>query len=840
MRLRSMRSLLIVLVLAALLPVLLVQASLYWGWFQSRHRQELQANYDMANAVAGAFETYVRGLGRREMAVGQALTRLEPITIEQTTDFLRDIQADYPMLSSMQWVSAGKVIASSDAAWLGADIAGQEYYRAAIQQHEPVLSDLLESPLDGRPIIVVAVAVYSPQNEVRGVVTATINADDFRPSIPRVVSSPSGSTTLFDRLGQLVYRHPFQPLTWQQRRAYGASDKALQAALAGHEGSGTHISPIDALERLVARVPIGQTGWVAGAGRPQSEVFAPVISSMLPSAILSLLALAATVVLAMVISWRITHGLEDLRRRTVALSQGRLEPRAVTSTIPELNSLATAYNHMAAARISAENALRESQTFLKGIIENAPAAVYVKDLLGHWTLVNRRMEELFGRPRQELEGKTDHDLMPAVAADRVRANDQVVLSTRQPQQFEELITTIAGERMFVTVKFPLLDERGEPYAVCGISTDITDRKQMEEALRLGEERLKVAAESAEVGMWHWDIINDQLLWDEQVYRHHYVQPDVTPTYRLLLQTIHPDDRQRVDGLVQESIQQQTPYRNEFRVIDPQGQVHWIASRGRVFYDDHGQPLRMHGVCFDITDRKQAQEALERTAAELARSNQDLEQFAYIASHDLQEPLRMIGGYVQLLQRHYADALDDKAKQYIEYAVDGAARMGNLINDLLQYSRLGTRTKPFAPTDMQRLLENVLLGLRVSLRESGAVITHEVLPTIQADDTQMAQLLQNLLSNAIKFRGDQPPQIHVGAKRGKNEWVFSVSDNGIGIDPQFHDRIFLIFQRLHTRKAYSGTGIGLAICKKIVDRHGGRIWIRSKPGEGSTFYFTIPD
>ncbi len=284
--------------------------------------------------------------------------------------------------------------------------------------------------------------------------------------------------------------------------------------------------------------------------------------------------------------------------------------------------------------------------------------------------------------------------------------------------------------------------------------------------------------------------------------------------------------------------------------------------GRVHHRDDEVFWRKDGTCFpvtytstpiiedgnivgavvtfrDITERKQAEEELKKLSDELARSNADLQQFAYTASHDLQEPIMVVAGFVNLLAKRYKGKLDEKADEFIEHAIDGTKRMQVLIKDLLDYSRVGSTGKSFTPTDCLSALDKAVFNLQIAIKESGAVITHDDLPTVMADSSQLIRLFQNLISNAIKFRGKEAPRIHISAKQKEDEWIFSFKDNGIGIDPKFSDQIFVMFQRLHTKKEYPGTGIGLATCKKIIERHGGRIWVESEPGKGSTFFFSIP-
>jgi PAS domain S-box-containing protein len=255
--------------------------------------------------------------------------------------------------------------------------------------------------------------------------------------------------------------------------------------------------------------------------------------------------------------------------------------------------------------------------------------------------------------------------------------------------------------------------------------------------------------------------------------------------------------------------------------------------------DLGSEAILLVILSDITERKLAEEGLMDAVAKVQRSNQDLEHFAYVASHDLQEPLRMVASYTQLLAQRYEGQLDDQARTYIHYAVDGATRMQQLINGLLTYSRVTSQGEPPELTDSHSVLGEALRNLSTVIDVSRAVVTNRDLPTVHADATQLLQVFQNLIANAIKFRGKDSPHVHVSACDDGHEWLFSVKDNGIGIDAQYANRVFVIFQRLHTREEYPGSGIGLAVCKRVVERHGGRIWFESEPGKGSTFYFTLP-
>jgi PAS domain S-box-containing protein len=388
------------------------------------------------------------------------------------------------------------------------------------------------------------------------------------------------------------------------------------------------------------------------------------------------------------------------------------------------------------------------------------------------------------------------------------------------------------------------------YAICFLglvwfnarSVNRTDqiRRQAQEALRESEVRYRLLFEQAAVGIKRMDVegrmleVNDKLC---DILG--YSRPELL--LLSLANITHPDD------LAGEQVQlkrllagQINNYSIEKRCLRKDGSVIWVKVTSSLPSVTDPSAKWWISVVEDITNRKQAQDALNLTTAELERSNKDLEQFAYIASHDLQEPLRAVAGFMGILKKKYQDKLDDDARKYIDYAVEGAERMQALINGLLAYSRVGTRGGDLKPMSMQTAFYAAINNLQVAIGESKAVITHDELPDITGDAAQMTQLQQNLIANAIKFCGKGLPEIHLMARHEDQHWVFGVRDNGIGIETEYFERIFLIFQRLHTRNQYPGTGIGLALCKKIVERHAGRIWVESAPGCGSTFYFTIPD
>ncbi len=373
-----------------------------------------------------------------------------------------------------------------------------------------------------------------------------------------------------------------------------------------------------------------------------------------------------------------------------------------------------------------------------------------------------------------------------------------------------------------------------------LKIELEERKRAEKELKNSEKNLANAQKMAHIGNWNWNIDTNQLAWSSEIYRIFKLDPDnFDSKFEAFLRLVHPDDRDFVNDSVKMALNKKKSYCIDHSIILPENSQKIVRNQAEVVLDNDGEVVMMMGTIQDITDIKKAEESQKILINELKRSNKELQQFAYVASHDLQEPLRTVTSFAQLIERRYKDKLDSDADDFIEYIVDASKRMQILINDLLDYSRVTTKGKEFKPTDIEEIFKNVITNLHAAISANKAKITHDELPVVNADSGQLLQLFQNLIGNAIKFKKEnESPEIHISARKEENEYVFSVQDNGIGIEEEYLKRIFTIFQRLHTREEYGGTGIGLAVAKKIVERHGGCIWIESEYGKGSTFYFTI--
>ena len=495
-------------------------------------------------------------------------------------------------------------------------------------------------------------------------------------------------------------------------------------------------------------------------------------------------------------------------------------------------------------RKKSKEALHESQSLLRTIMERTPDPVYIKDLHSHILMGNPALARVIGKPIEEILGKADSEFYSDSAlAITIRENDLRVIAHNQNEVMEETVPTPQGWRTFLSSKTPYHSATGEVIGLIGISRDITERKQAEEALRESEERFKLASQAINGLIYDCDVATGHVIRSGGLVELLGYDPaDVEPSVQWWYDQMHPEDLPRVKKETNGFLIPNGPDRasREYRVRHRDGHYIHVWDTCVIIRDEEGREIRRVGNTMDITERKQWEDQVQKAAEELKRSNEDLQQFAYIASHDLQEPLRTISNFLQLLRRRYEEKLDEDGRSFITFAVDGAARMSLLLRDLLEYSRAGIRQKPLQSTDLNTTLSSVVDNLNDAIVKSGAEVKYGSLPSVMADPPKLILLLQNLIGNSIKFHGDkvEKPVVEVEAREEHNHVVISVRDNGIGIEPSSGDRVFKVFQRLHSQKEYPGTGIGLAICKKIVERHGGRIWYESELGKGTTFYFTM--
>lgn len=486
--------------------------------------------------------------------------------------------------------------------------------------------------------------------------------------------------------------------------------------------------------------------------------------------------------------------------------------------------------------------LRHSETLYRTLAEAAPDIVMVISTEGEIVYANQRAAFFFGKNAEELIGQPVIRLFPPEAGQRLWKRIRQVVQSGQALAFESKNTFHGVSFWLDTILVPVRDEENHLTHVLGVSRDVSRRKQIEEDLYRSRHMLQLIL----------DHIPQRVFWKDTHLRYlganrAFLQDAGLSSAEELIGKLDTDlpwkanaaQYQADDRAVIKSGEEKLGY--EEPQTRPDGRTLWLQTSKIPLRERDGHVFGVLGTYEDITEIKRAAQSLAALNAELARSNAELEQFASVVSHDLQEPLRMIASFTQLLERRYGGQMDERGRKYTGYIVQGTQRMQQMIHDLLAYSRVSTHARPLVAVDCKRLVEQVIFNLQVTLQESGGRVEVSPLPVVMADEPQLFQVFQNLIGNALKFRRDGvPPLVQVSASREAQAWRFAVKDNGIGIDPLFKDRVFNLFQRLHTPDEYPGTGIGLALCRKIIRRHGGEIWFDSAPGQGSTFFFTIPD
>ena len=489
--------------------------------------------------------------------------------------------------------------------------------------------------------------------------------------------------------------------------------------------------------------------------------------------------------------------------------------------------------------------LDNHRAMLQSIIDHSPADIYLKDLDGKYLLVNRNFGKRVGMDPTQVIGKTAQHCFNQDEADQKTANDEVVIKEGAARQFEEIVTMSDGPHTLLSEKFPVRDEQGQINAVCGISTDITSRKVYEKKLKQLSSQIQQQGRTLETVLsaspnivYMFDNQGRFLYANQAGAANFGVRPVdiIGKTWKNL--KLPEDVFAPFMDHVSRVFKTGKAIRGSMSFPTPDGNQEYAYTLIPIM-DVRGRVVNVIAYVNDVTLDREKDRLLEQQTRELERSNQELEEFARVASQDLNDPLRKVQRHLNALDEILGKELQADSKSHLAGALEGTGRMKVLISDLLEYSRVGVRSEPFRKLKMDELIELVQKDLKLSLQKTGATITAEKLPVVWGNDDRLRQLLQNLISNGILYNDHAEPTIHISVEQRNDQWVFEVKDNGIGIESRDFDAVFQIFHRVDRRNENSGTGVGLAICKKIVAQHGGDIWVRSMPGAGSSFFFSLP-
>ncbi|SEW30099.1 ATP-binding protein [Natrinema salifodinae] len=516
-------------------------------------------------------------------------------------------------------------------------------------------------------------------------------------------------------------------------------------------------------------------------------------------------------------------------------------------TTHEANFVQSAANILAAAieRAKKEQQLREREAQLNVATNAASIGLWIWDVQENVFTADEFLAESYGMDPEVVTTGAPIEAFfePVPGEDRDEIWDQLERALETGVfSAEYRVRNADGDLMWMVSRGEVeYDGNGQPVRMHGAVTDITERKQREQEIREREERYRDLFTSMSEGYCVIEKVDTppekptdfRYIEANPAFEEHTGIGDVTGR---TLREVVSEEFQEWSEIYERVVRTDEPVKFERELVTQERVLECYA------FPVGDETDEQVGVLFaDVTERVKRERRLENLIERLEASNERLEEFAYAASHDLQEPLRMVSSYLQLIERRYDGDLDEEGKEFLQFAVDGANRMREMIDGLLAYSRIETDGDPFEPVDLNAVLEDVLDDLQLRFEESGGEVTSDTLPTVAGDRGQLRQVFQNLLDNAIEYSGDEPPRIHVSAERHSKDrakWVLSVSDNGIGIDPEYSDQIFEVFQSLHGQDEHNGTGIGLALCERIVERHGGEIWVTAEPGDGSTFAFTL--
>ena len=742
---------------------------------------------------------------------------------------------------------------------IGVDFSHKPGVKYVIENYRPYVSNVFGT-YAGRKSVSVCQPVFR-NNEFIGIVRVVIFLDTIQDLLSHIKAGQKGYAQIIDDEG-IVVVHPEAGFVGKDMIAtrkeilpdydWSELENIIAKMTKGQGGVGSYHSvwwqdtKLQLTRKLIAFAPIriGNKLWSVGVSMDYDEISAPIRSharNIFVGAELLILVFVGTGI-----------GFFKLYKKKVLLE-------AQAKSAERLKSINQQLQSEIAERKQAQEELARKQKNLEVLFDVAPVGMLLVDeniIVGRANdvirqmvcreypqIVNQRGGGALGCINSTYNEK-GCGYSPACAGCTFRKTVESVLDSDQSVHGVEMQITLKvnGEEITPWIRIsaePLMIDNCR-HVVIAVD-DITDRKRAEEAVVHEQNLLRSLMNNIPDSIYFKDTESRFIRVNKGLADWHGVSDPAEVVGKTDFDFFTEQHARKSYADEQRILETGQPLVGiEEKETWADGRVTWVSTTKMPLRDEDGRIIGTFGISRDITERNLVKQKLEQTVLELKRSNDDLQQFASVASHDLQEPLRMITSYLQLLDKRYRGKLDADADEFISFAVDGAKRMQGLISDLLAYSRVGTRGKPFESCDCESIITKAIRDLDRIIEENNAVVTHDPLPTIMADTTQLEQVFRNLISNAIKYRRkDQAPNIHISAEQKDNEWLFSVRDNGIGIEPEFSGRIFAIFQQLHGRDEYEGSGIGLAICKRVVERHGGRIWVESEPGEGSTFFFTFP-
>jgi signal transduction histidine kinase len=876
--LATIRGRLFLLLLAVLVPIFVVQASIYYDRFRFERGQGSETNLELARAVAENLQHFIRDVSHQELAIGLALTSPNPLPPQQVNRLLVESEKEYEAVRDFTWVDAqGRVVASSLKSAVHADLSDRSYFREIAGGSETAVSDLMIAKVTGRPIFTISRRIRDEKGEFLGAVVAVVEPDLLGDMLA-FRRAHEGAIGIVDRNGIGVTRYPEIKWTWKERSLLDRFP-LIRKALEGKEI--TFITPysLDGTERILACVPIPSIGWAAAASVPVKAVTAPVISNLFYHAAWFLLVSSAAIMFALIISRRISIPVKNLRDQALALGRGELNHRVEARGMKEMEDLAQSFNTMAeeirARQMQVEErakALDEAHSRIRDILNSVTDGFMSVSRDFKFSYVNDAGAKFLGRSGGDIIGKPVFDAFPEAEGTVFEECFRKGLEQRAILSFEDFYPPL--ESWFECRCYP------SPDGISIFFTDTTLRRHFEqERERLLAERDQTASELEAVinalseGLSISDLEGNVLDMNRAALRLHGYA-DVAEIRRHMGDFPELFELRDPNGRVLPTNEWPlalalrgtacTDLELRVRRKDTGVERIWLYGAAPV-YNRAGDPVLAIVTMHDITELKQAQwelrkaneeleqrvqqrtaelqranEALQARANDLQMLNTELQDFAFVASHDLKEPLRKIQTLGSLLRGKHHDQLGDHGRDYLFRMEAAAYRMQSLLEALLSYSRITTKGRPFQPVELNDVVGEAAIDLELVIQKAEARLDVAPLPTVNGDRHQLRQLFQNLIANAIKFRFPAvDPEVKIYSRSMDNAHQIFIEDNGIGFAEKYMDLIFKPFQRLHGRGEYEGTGMGLAICRKIMERHGGKISVNSIPGKGSIFQVTFP-